>query len=712
METSIEEIRNQRIGDSSRVTYASQIAQFLLYLWRNKRELLNSEFILSVAAEGETNAISIKLLKTRLPGNVNNNDKWPAPLKWSDMTAEVIVEWLLKKYDEGNLSKSQLNTRRSAVYCLFKDYGASKSYADFTHELSDLCKGLRRKISDNRSRDGGEVREGKLPLSFNAYRALGEALQSQSVALNWHCDGPFNHLYFVLMWNLMCRASNCNMIRLEHLEWRNDALVIFFSRQKTDQAGDKSKYPRHVYANPLMPEICPILALGVYWLSFGIEDGDLFSGRNQYDRFCKGLKQVIDINSEEFSLLGISVSNIGAHSCRKGSATYCSSGSTACPPSAAVNIRAGWTLGGVEDTYKRYEAAGDQYVGRVTSGLPIVDASFMTLPPAFKLYDIEGVRINIGVVDKAMEIGFGKISDSLKLVAQNCLASVVYHYDYLVRVLPARHRIFGNRILGDKRIINNLKQHLWCGVANDPIAVQQRFTATGIPPHVVLLSVMEAVQGTVKEVSPVLEAAIEKLPDKMESILRKMLEDGAIRSEHVTPSHLAHTIRACLLDAGFIPNEQQAVASTNHPANDVNVSTPVQHRMDDGTLSLLSSSFTIPSMKVEFAWIRWVVGCDNLGPWMFIRTCDVPTISKRQWKKYKFLMEYIMKSVRERSLWVDNCNAEQARSMYRQVKACVQVEGRKHRRRHAQLTWSTVAKNLQANIALRRRNNENINNDE
>lgn len=33
---------------------------------------------------------------------------------------------------------------------------------------------------------------------------------------------------------------------------------------KNDQTGTESNAPRHIYANPLMPEICPILALGLY----------------------------------------------------------------------------------------------------------------------------------------------------------------------------------------------------------------------------------------------------------------------------------------------------------------------------------------------------------------------------------------------------------------------------------------------------------------
>lgn len=46
---------------------------------------------------------------------------------------------------------------------------------------------------------------------------------------------------------------------------------------------------------------------------------------------------------------------------RKGASTFCASGSTACPSAIAVHLRAGWALGGVQDTYLRYQEAGDRY---------------------------------------------------------------------------------------------------------------------------------------------------------------------------------------------------------------------------------------------------------------------------------------------------------------------------------------------------------------
>ncbi|CAM9693435.1 unnamed protein product, partial [Phaeothamnion confervicola] len=52
------------------------------------------------------------------------------------------------------------------------------------------------------------------------------------------------------------------------------------------------KDPRHIYANPFMPEICPFLGLGLYLLSFrvsGQENQRLFPGKDQYQRFSSFL---------------------------------------------------------------------------------------------------------------------------------------------------------------------------------------------------------------------------------------------------------------------------------------------------------------------------------------------------------------------------------------------------------------------------------------
>jgi hypothetical protein len=93
----------------------------------------------------------------------------------------------------------------------------------------------------------------------------------------------------------MCRASNTLSIQFDHIEFKEDALCIYFARMKNDQLGERPKDPRHVYANPILPEVCPLLALGMYWLCFGFskEEGALFPGSNQYERFRKILYRTL-----------------------------------------------------------------------------------------------------------------------------------------------------------------------------------------------------------------------------------------------------------------------------------------------------------------------------------------------------------------------------------------------------------------------------------
>ena len=51
-------------------------------------------------------------------------------------------------------------------------------------------------------------------------------------------------------------------IKTEHVGWEADALLISTPKHKGDQEGAKC-FARHLYANPLHPVICPVLALAV-----------------------------------------------------------------------------------------------------------------------------------------------------------------------------------------------------------------------------------------------------------------------------------------------------------------------------------------------------------------------------------------------------------------------------------------------------------------
>ncbi|EKX30901.1 hypothetical protein GUITHDRAFT_47473, partial [Guillardia theta CCMP2712] len=114
-------------------------------------------------------------------------------------------------------------------------------------------------------------------------------------------------------------------------------------------SGDKPRDPRRVYANPVYPEICPILALGIYLLCYLPDELSLFPGRSQYKRFMQVLSKIM------------------------------------MPPNQSESAAP------IFNTYLRYEAAGDAFVGRTITGLPIDSSEFAILPPHFKEADSSGM---------------------------------------------------------------------------------------------------------------------------------------------------------------------------------------------------------------------------------------------------------------------------------------------------------------------------------
>ncbi|ETP53837.1 hypothetical protein F442_01317, partial [Phytophthora nicotianae P10297] len=228
----------------------------------------------------------------------------------------------------------------------------------------------------------------------------------------------------------MCRAKSAESIRHAHLSWCEDSITITFAHMKNDQDGSRPRDPRHVYANPTIPEICPVLALGIYFSVFGFDgDGKLFPGGNQYSRFLSILKKNLECDVMKSILVqfGLTSDDFGTHSARKGAATYMNSCSTSGPSAAAICLRAGWTLPGVQNKYVRFEAAGDMIVGRYVAGLPFDSPKFATLPPFFapltnqtdEQCELEQ-RLRI-----TMDVVFPGVPPSLRMICQFGLASLL-----------------------------------------------------------------------------------------------------------------------------------------------------------------------------------------------------------------------------------------------------------------------------------------------
>ncbi|KAE9073512.1 hypothetical protein PF010_g25041 [Phytophthora fragariae] len=313
---------------------------------------------------------------------------------------------------------STLNVYRSAVKDLYRrqDIPLPESYVK---NMAAFFFGIETNASCQVS-IGCAKRIGKDPLPYSLYQQLCSATLTRQ-------DAGFAHLFLTTQWNLMCRSESVQTLCTVHLSAHDDSVGCVMYKSKTNQEGKGPKDPRHVYANPQSPTTCWVTALAIYLACRPMQPpGPLFPGSQQKVRFGNTLRHLINEKTGQ--------SHYGTHSIRKGVATFACSGTTGGPSIASVCLRVGWSLGGVQDRYIRYESAGDQYLGRVVAGLPLNRADFAVLPPHF----VDNQEIKLRTCVEEMFPTLKKCS-GLQDILKLCIASLVYHHDFLREAMPASH---------------------------------------------------------------------------------------------------------------------------------------------------------------------------------------------------------------------------------------------------------------------------------
>lgn len=112
-------------------------------------------------------------------------------------------------------------------------------------------------------------------------------------------DGGFAHLFLITQWNLMCRSKSVETIHTSHLQCVTDNVGVVLHKTKTNQEGRGRKDPRHIYANPLIPQVCWITALAVYLACNSSQGpGVLFPVSSQKNRYGKALERAQVANVE------------------------------------------------------------------------------------------------------------------------------------------------------------------------------------------------------------------------------------------------------------------------------------------------------------------------------------------------------------------------------------------------------------------------------
>jgi hypothetical protein len=624
LEHQVDDVRANTVSSSSRTIYMNSATKFIEWLVANNTSLLTDEFLSQIAHAHNVVAFTRQWL-SGAPSN--------PPIRFAQLTAREFFVWIvsLKKSDGTRPGYSTYNTHRAALFNLFRDYQVTMTKA-LEVELKNHFKGLKRKAVIEISNGNGKIKVGKDAMQFSLYQVLGKEL------LKHHTnDFVFGHTFMVLCWNLMCRAGNVVSVCYSHLEWREDALCIYFAHMKNDQLGDRPRDPRHIYANPVLPHVCPVLSLGIYMMCFPPTTTRIFPGNDQYDRYRRVLARLLLLENTKNELVsrGMDATDIGTHSTRKGAATYCSSGTTACPSSAAIHLRAGWAMGGVQDTYLRYESAGDMHVGRTVCGLPTNSTDFAILPPFF---------IERGVLlESSITACFPGLPQNARRIGEFTLASVVYHTPYLKNTLPKRHPVFTTRLFCEPNLLAQLSRLVVCRMSRPDDPIQP----TGVPPHISLLNQMMNMTEEMKAIIPAVDRIVPRVVNGVETVL----EERAIGAGTVTRDGLEVLLKKSLQDTGIFEIVDHLRERSTPTTSVESIRTPEPQytvHLWNGKFHQVPIDYDLPNCGVLQAWQHWCLGDSQrkIAPLRRLKPYDIYNDNTRKrLSDFRLVMKHIEESV-------------------------------------------------------------------
>jgi len=442
-------VSNMYIKDVTREGYQGSNKRLLLWLNKKqptcisadaKRDLQNTfeaQVVMGASAKEKNVAVEKKALAI-----IKGASAGCQPIIFENLTVEIFVKFLFamarQNTTDGNkfLSKSGCGSYRSSLKELYRVCKV-QMLPEFEAELSTKFKGLLRGHAVEKEQKGGRLGEGKDPMSFALYKLLCDKMIQDGSK-----TAVFAHTFLTLTWNLIARSKNTVHIHRNHIGWENDCLTVQFAHMKTDVEGGDSARKRHIYANPHCISICAPTALAKYLVAFPAKDNGMLFDDKSYARFSKFLKELIGNHKDEVEMLGVSIDDIGVHSIRKGAATYCCMGTTAAPHIAAVCNRAGWTMGKVKDTYIQYAEAGDQHVGRVVAGLPVLNVKY-ACSPAYFCIDNNGTATENTCTAREIDAFIALIFPfefriQFKPVLIHCAASLLFARDFFDEKFPTQ----------------------------------------------------------------------------------------------------------------------------------------------------------------------------------------------------------------------------------------------------------------------------------
>jgi len=621
-----------RVGPKSKVNYRGKLNTIKIYLIsREDRHALldgNNDIVTPMEDEVMKSLFGWLSKNTDLPRKKRNDEDQDED--------EDEVHGI-----DGEEADAFANNRATISHSCMQGYKSALvwHYAEKGQTLDPLLNswcdnfinGYKKTVADKKSRGVMAITEGKAPLSFSGYSHICRFLATLTPTpmFNWQLI-MFSWLFMVLCWNLIGRSNTVGSIMLQHMDMGGDCVKIKVPKHKGDQTGEGMGNDKHVYANPYNPVICPMLSLAVFifckYRGADVVRQQLFDGNDSENRFGKALMKVLKNIRDLYPNidLGAVIEDLGTHSNRKGVASYLLSMFFL----SAVNVylRAGWSLGNVQDRYIFAGAGGDQIVGRAASGLPITDLRFAVLPPHFSNEDLE-ILNSIGW--HSILPGYNNYPSSFKRIVPFLLASLVHHSEWLKEFFPIGHPLFNqplyvrtykletNGVEVDVKIMQYFKDKVLLGQGR---CERTNLQATGIPDHLAIAAQIQKLEDKIVCLEDYIRtglrseiiSAVESQPLKVKSMLMENFQINGVVPLNISDIERIIIERDRRLFARL--DEIQHIAS--NPVDGIQVGASQVRSFITfhwgGRMRMVPENFEFPKFDVKTMFILWHFGNTDL----------------------------------------------------------------------------------------------------
>lgn len=506
----------------------------------------------------------------------------------------------------------------------------------------DYAKGRKRTIAGFRTHGLMSCREGKHYLSFKGYRLIAKMALLESSSSR---ENMLAHSFSVIGWNLMSRSVTVSPLLWNDIGWVGDCMTITYQTSKTNQEG-LHVVPRHIFANPVDPLICPVLALGLKLISESdFESGKpskIFYGPCGNQRFSMWLTRALNrMTDEEIAELGCPPRDLGTHSFRKGAATYVC-GLVDGPHTDSVKLRMDHTIGSTDDRYIHIQAGSDKRVGRCVTGLDSNNDDFCYLPPLFT--DFDGVSFADVLPDGRLE----NSNESLKSAIPFMIASVIHHAEWLENNLPRTHPFFVSKLYTGGFIAR------WIGKISlsKRICPVTKLTMSGVPGYAQISQHVAELRATVEKNHEETTKLMKDLPQVLcDSIISKI---GSAHDVRLTDEAMFERVfRRALPDRNEEMNQLVEMLRQALRLQSQEQSLRAPGADDSGEFRsfqwgngshIVPEGYQLPQGTSLDIWRLWIFGCrtQRISPLCQLVGSSLSDKSqKSQFCKAKFVMEYI-----------------------------------------------------------------------